>query len=907
MSVSKVSSARACAFTSFGGRVLASALLTSALVCSSFVPVLPASADEQVLPVPSTTAVQTNDATPALGSTAVPTTKATSTASPTVPDPAPSSSETTVTSPAPTATEPVPPGSSIDAGMTARLKAAQGTHGAHMGQGLQQKLGITATTETSAASTEATYMPPGIQGIDVSSHQGAVNWQQQRNMGAQFAYVKATEATTYLNPDFSAQYSGARNAGMIRGAYHFAIPNVSSGAAQASYFARNGGAWSGDGYTLPPLLDIEYNPYPELGNTCYNMSASDMILWIADFSNNVYTLTGRYPAIYTTTDWWTRCTGNTPAFRNQPLHIASYRTVSPGTLPAGWAKYDIWQYSSQGPFVGDSNVFNGSYAELQALASGHDPVLSKYNALGGTSSRLGAQTLPLYCGLRNGGCYRQYNGGQIIWSGATGAMAVYFSAIGAIWRDWGGVDGRLGYPTSDETCSATACSQDFQGGGIFWSNSTPAAAVFSGGIGIRWSAMGGTSGVLGYPTSSETCSATACSQTFQGGKIHWSAASGPWAIVSGNVATAWEALGAENGKLGFPIENQTCTSSQCTQGFQGGIMVWTSATGTHPVWRTLIGAKWQAQGSLSGRLGAPLAAETCQGSTCRQSFAGGEIFWTPEAGPSIISNGEISKKWKLLQAENGRFGTPAGDTQFCGSEECYQDFAGGRILKDPTMASPAFGVIRGTGIGSLWYGMGGQDARLNYPSSDETCTGNTCQQSFRGGIIYWTPATGQWAVYNGAIGGLWRSLGAENARLGFPVSNETCLVSSCRQSFAGGDILWSPTTGTAAVFSGGIGSLWRSLGSELGRLGFPTTTETCATTSCTQSFAGGEILWASGVGMGAVYNSGIGGVWRTNGAQLGFFGFPTSTETCSADVCIQYFKGGSIRWSATAGYSITRY
>ncbi|WP_248759905.1 GH25 family lysozyme [Pseudarthrobacter sp. SSS035] len=750
-------------------------------------------------------------------------------------------------------------------------------------------------------------MPPGIQGLDVSSHQGAVNWQEQRNMGGLFAYVKASEALSYLNPYFSSQYNGSRSVGMIRGAYHFAIPNVSSGAAQANYFASNGGAWSGDGGTLPPLLDIEYNPYPELGNTCYNMSQSQMVQWIADFSNTMYTRTGRYPAIYTTTDWWTQCTGNSPAFRNQPLHIASYRTVSPGVLPAGWTKYDIWQYSSRGPFVGDSNVFNGSYAELQALATGFDPVLNKYNSLGGASSRLGAQTLPLYCGLPSGGCYRQYAGGQIIWHSNTGAKAVYFSSIGGTWREWGGVGGRLGYPTSDEACSASACSQDFQGGSIYWSTSTPAVAVFSGGIGARWSVMGGTSGVLGYPTGSETCSTTACSQMFQGGEILWTAASGPWAVVPGKVANAWEALGAENGRLAYPMENQTCTSSQCTQGFQGGIMVWTLDTNAFPVWRTLIGAKWQSQGSLSGRLGAPLAAESCQGLTCRQSFAGGEIFWTPESGAWVITNGEIYEKWKILQADNGRFGTPAGDTQFCGSVECFQDFAGGRILNDPATTASAFGVIKGTGIGSLWYGMGGQDTRLSYPSSDETCAGNTCKQGFRGGTIYWTADSGQWAVYNGAIGGLWRTLGAENARLGFPVSNETCLVSTCRQSFAGGDILWSPTTGTAAVFSGGIGSLWRSLGSESGRLGFPTTTETCAATSCTQSFAGGEILWASGVGMGAVYNSGIGGVWRSNGAQQGFFGFPTSTETCAGDGCVQYFRGGSIKWSAAAGYTITRY
>ena len=59
---------------------------------------------------------------------------------------------------------------------------------------------------------------------------------------------------------------------MVRGAYHFANPRTSSGADQARYFVQNGGAWTADGKTLPGLLDIEFNPYPAYGNTCYNMT-----------------------------------------------------------------------------------------------------------------------------------------------------------------------------------------------------------------------------------------------------------------------------------------------------------------------------------------------------------------------------------------------------------------------------------------------------------------------------------------------------------------------------------------------------------------------------------------------------------------------------------------------------------
>ena len=105
-----------------------------------------------------------------------------------------------------------------------------------------------------------------VEGIDVSSHQGNVDWAAQWNAGKRFAYVKATEGNYYTNPYFAQQYNGSYNVGMIRGSYHFATPNDSSGANQANYFVDHGGGWSRDGKTLPGALDIEYNPY---GDTCY--------------------------------------------------------------------------------------------------------------------------------------------------------------------------------------------------------------------------------------------------------------------------------------------------------------------------------------------------------------------------------------------------------------------------------------------------------------------------------------------------------------------------------------------------------------------------------------------------------------------------------------------------------------
>jgi GH25 family lysozyme M1 (1,4-beta-N-acetylmuramidase) len=206
----------------------------------------------------------------------------------------------------------------------------------------------------------------GVLGIDVASYQKNVTWASYKNQKRVFAYVKATEGTSYRNPYFASQYGGAAKAGIIRGAYHFASPSGKSGKTQAAYFVKYGGAWKADGQTLPGVLDIEYNPYR--GGTCYGLSKTAMVKWISAFLTEYKRLTKRDAVIYTTADWWKRCTGNTTRFnQTNPLWVARYGTGTPGTLPGKWPFYTFWQYSSN-PI--DQNKFSASYARLQVLARG---------------------------------------------------------------------------------------------------------------------------------------------------------------------------------------------------------------------------------------------------------------------------------------------------------------------------------------------------------------------------------------------------------------------------------------------------------------------------------------------------------------------------------------------------------
>ncbi|GAB1512238.1 lysozyme [Actinophytocola sp. KF-1] len=203
-----------------------------------------------------------------------------------------------------------------------------------------------------------------VAGIDVSGHQGNVDWPYWWGQGKRFVWVKATEGTGYRNPYFAQQYNGSYNQGFIRGAYHFALPDRSSGATQANYFSSNGGGWSGDGKTLPGALDMEYNPY---GATCYGLTQSQMTAWIRDFSNTYKARWNKYPAIYTSTSWWNQCVGSSFGTTN-PLWVARYASTV-GTLPVGWSYYTVWQYSSS-PI--DQNSFNGDYSRLQVFATNHD-------------------------------------------------------------------------------------------------------------------------------------------------------------------------------------------------------------------------------------------------------------------------------------------------------------------------------------------------------------------------------------------------------------------------------------------------------------------------------------------------------------------------------------------------------
>jgi GH25 family lysozyme M1 (1,4-beta-N-acetylmuramidase) len=201
--------------------------------------------------------------------------------------------------------------------------------------------------------------------VDVAADQhpggASIDWAQVAAAGYSFAAVKATEGDYYANSYYTADAAGARAAGLQVTGYHVAIPNVSGGAAQADYAAGHLGV---GGSGAPALeLDVEYDPYTATDHTneCYGLSAPQLVAWIGAFTRQAQQLTGQGPTIYTTAGWWRACTDDSTAFSAASLWVAGAGAEAGAgagagagqpTLPATWADYSCWEFTSAGTVPG---------------------------------------------------------------------------------------------------------------------------------------------------------------------------------------------------------------------------------------------------------------------------------------------------------------------------------------------------------------------------------------------------------------------------------------------------------------------------------------------------------------------------------------------------------------------------
>lgn len=206
-----------------------------------------------------------------------------------------------------------------------------------------------------------------VPGIDVTGLESNINWNTAKANGKQFAYLLATRSTTYLNPFYHQQRKGATTAGLFQGAYHLAEPSSSDGTSQANFFLDKAGEWHPGGSLLPGAVALEKAPG---GDMCWGKHPSAMVDWIQAFSTTYKKRTGRYPVIFTTTEWWNQCTRSNNTFGGMhPLWLERHQDAI-GPLPAGWKFASIWQNTDNaGKDLGAGDIWSGDAAGLKKFAA----------------------------------------------------------------------------------------------------------------------------------------------------------------------------------------------------------------------------------------------------------------------------------------------------------------------------------------------------------------------------------------------------------------------------------------------------------------------------------------------------------------------------------------------------------
>ena len=198
------------------------------------------------------------------------------------------------------------------------------------------------------------------EGFDVSGYQPTVGWSQALTAGKAFTFIKATESVTLIDHAFADHWAEAKQAGILRGAYHF-FRGAQDGAAQAKFFL----AQLGDPGELPPVLDLEVTDGVSGASLAAGASA-----WL-----DVVTASLGRALIYTSPGFWNAIPELAQVAQRADLWVAHWGALSPAAVN-GFPTWKFWQYTNIGTVPGiqpvakqDLDRFNGSAAALQAYSS----------------------------------------------------------------------------------------------------------------------------------------------------------------------------------------------------------------------------------------------------------------------------------------------------------------------------------------------------------------------------------------------------------------------------------------------------------------------------------------------------------------------------------------------------------
>lgn len=195
-----------------------------------------------------------------------------------------------------------------------------------------------------------------VRGIDVSHHQGKIEWNKIQEENIHFAFIKATEGGSYKDPEFTRNWDEASKAGLIKGAYHF-FTFSRSGIEQARNFI---GTVPVDPDSLPPVIDFEFVGKSKK-RPAKDVILKELFVLIRELEDTY----GKTPIIYITYDSYDKyLKGQTGKYKVWIRDIFFTPNMPDGI------NWTFWQYSSHGRVKGingpvDLNVFYKK--ELSAL------------------------------------------------------------------------------------------------------------------------------------------------------------------------------------------------------------------------------------------------------------------------------------------------------------------------------------------------------------------------------------------------------------------------------------------------------------------------------------------------------------------------------------------------------------
>jgi len=190
-----------------------------------------------------------------------------------------------------------------------------------------------------------------VVGIDVSHWQGVIDWQQVKASGVQFAFIKASEGTSFVDSKLRVNAASASAAGIKIGFYHYSHP-TNDPIREVNHFLNTVKGLPCD---LPLVLDLEEHK---------GLSRLHITAFAEKWLEEIQRQTKKSPLLYTYTSFASSFLN--PSLKKWPIWIAQYTKASSPNKSNIWDKWDIWQYTDSGTVAGikgkvDMNFMDRNY------------------------------------------------------------------------------------------------------------------------------------------------------------------------------------------------------------------------------------------------------------------------------------------------------------------------------------------------------------------------------------------------------------------------------------------------------------------------------------------------------------------------------------------------------------------